>query len=247
MFEKVKYSGALCGSGLLVSFSGINLSLDHKYKIKFDNVNTIPSTTRVTLNPSEYFLTPSDTSPLLSTIFTSNSNISDNSSINIISLSVFDSGNALIYKDYKSIVCENLCGSGVPLPPPPSVTPTLTPTVTPTTTPTPSPRPQPPLLSIRAAFNQTINTVPSCSNVLVAAKAYGIIGNTYSYSFGTDMTGVNLNISNPSGKITILQNPTYVYTNITLPEVCKAYYLEFGLSDSVYTVQSAAIFKCGDC
>lgn len=247
MAEKLNYSGNSCASGILVSFSGLDLSLDQRYRITFDSVNTIPLTTVLKLNPTGYFLTPSETSPILQTLFSSRSNISDNSSVNLISLSVYNSNEELIYRDYKAINCENMCGSGVPIPPTPSVTPTMTPTNTPTPTPTPPPPTPPALLTIRAAFDGLINRLGSCNNVLIRAKAYGNINQTYSYSFGTDMTGVDLKISNPSGVITILENPTYVYTNITLPESCKNYSLEFGLSNGVDTVQSAAIFKCGNC
>lgn len=245
MIEKLNYTGQFCKSGVLVFFSGINLSLDETYRIRFDTVNAIPSGTIVKLNPTGYALTPSETSPILTTLFTSRSNISDNSSSNLIALSIYNSSDNLIYKDYKSIVCENLCGNGFVVTPTPTVTPTITPTITLTPSQTP---PQPsPLFSIRAAFDQLINKLPFCDKVLIKAKAFGTINQTYSYSFGTDMSGVDLQISNPSGSITILQNPTYVYTTISLPESCKNYSLEFGLSDGVNTVQSAAIFSCGNC
>ena len=247
MVEKLNYSGSACASGILISFSGLNLSLDQTYKIKFDNINTIPITTILRLNPTGYFLTPSETSPVLQTFLSSRSNISDNSSINLVSLSIYNSNEELIYKDYKAISCENMCGSGVPIPPTPSVTPTLTPTNTPTPTPTPPPPTPPALLNIRASFDRLINKLGSCNKALIRAKAYGNLNQTYAYSFGTDMSGVDLEISNPSGFITILENPTYVYTTITLPESCKNYSLEFGLSDDTNTVQSAAIFRCGNC
>lgn len=247
MPEKLKYSGAACSSGILISFSGINLSLDETYKVVFDKIDSIPITTNVKLNPTGYFLKPSDTSPVFQTFLSSSSNISDNSSVNLISLSVYNNQNSLIYKDYKTLSCENMCGSGVPMQPTPSVTPTFTPTNTPTPTPTPSQPPPPPLLTIRAAYDNLINKLSSCEKVLIKAKAYGTINQTYSYTFGTDMTGVDLKISNPSGYITIFENPTYVYTNITLPESCKNYSLEFGLSDGTNTVQSVANFSCGNC
>lgn len=244
MPEKLNYSGNVCGSGFVVSFSGLSLSLDQTYRVEFNSLNTIPATTVLRLNPTGYFLTPSETSPIIQTLFSSNSNISDNSSVNLIGLSIYDESNTLIHRDYKSIVCENLCGSGFPVSP----TPTSTPTMTPTHTPTPTPTPQSiPTLSIRAEFDKLINRLPSCNNALVRAKAYGVVGQTYAYSFGTDMTGTNLNISEPSGYISIIANPTYVYTNITLPESCKDYALEFGLSDGTDTVQAAAIFRCGNC
>lgn len=244
MPEKLNYSGNCCSSGILVSFSGLNLSLDKTYRVVFNNVDNIPMTTNVKLNPTGYSLTPSETSPLLQTLFTSNSNISDNSSINLISLSVYNDQNELVHKDYKTLACEDMCGSGIPLSPTPSITPTQTPTSTPTPTPTPQP---PPLFVIRAAYDNLINKLPSCNNTLIKAKAYGNINQTYSYSFATDMVGVDLKISNPSGYITIFENPTYVYTNITLPESCKNYSLEFGLSDGTDTVQSVAVFSCGNC
>jgi hypothetical protein len=247
MAEKLNYSGNVCSSGVLIDFSGLNLSLDQIYKIKFDHINTIPATTIVKLNPTGYFLIPSETSPVLQTVFSSNSNISDNSSINLISLSVYNSDEELIYRDFTSIACENICGPGVELQPTPPPTPTITPTNTLTPTPTSSAPIPPALFSIRAVFDALINKLGSCNKVLVRGKAYGNINETYSYSFGTDMIGVDLNISNPSGLITIFENPTYVYTTITLPESCKDYSLEFGLSDNTRTVQSVAMFRCGNC
>jgi len=245
MIEKLYYSGSGCNSGVLVFFSGANLSLDQTYRILFDNVNSIPNTSVVKLNPSGYFLTPSETSPSFVTFFTGKSNISDNSSTNLISLSIYNSSNELIYKDYKSIVCENLCGDGIPLSPTPSPTPTITPTIT--LTPTMTPPAPSPLFNLRASFDRLVNKLSGCNQVLIRGKAYGNINQTYAYSFGTDMVGTDLQISNPSGFITILENPTYVYTTITLPESCKNYTVEFGLSDGTNTVQSAAAFSCGNC
>lgn len=247
MVQKISYSGSVCSSGVLISFSGLNLSLDETYKIGFNNLSNIPETTSVTLNPTGYLLSPSETSPILSTIFRSHSNYSTNASVNLIGLSVYNSSNELIHRDYVAITCDSLCGTGVPISPTPTMTPTITPTITPTPTRTP-PAPSPPAtLNIKTGFDQLINILPSCNNVLIRAKAYGDLNQTYAYAFGTDMTDVDLQISNPSGYITILQNPTYVYTNITLPESCKDYVLEFGLSSNIHTVQSLGIFRCGNC
>ena len=49
MPNKLRYSGKICESGILVSFSGINLSLDDTYKIQFDTVNTVPDSTVTSL------------------------------------------------------------------------------------------------------------------------------------------------------------------------------------------------------
>jgi hypothetical protein len=247
MVEKLSYSGPICYSGVVISFSGLDLSLDELYSIKFDNLSTIPSATNVTLNPTGFLLAPSEKSPVLSTIFKSASNYSNNASLNLISLSVYNESNELIHRDYKSISCESLCGTGIPLSPTPTVTPTITPTITPTPTQTPPPPSPQPTLNIRTAFDRLINVLPTCNKVLIRAKAYGDINQTYNYTFGTDMAGVDLQISNTAGSITILQNPTYVYTTITLPESCKDYVVEFGLSDENNTVQSAAVFRCGNC
>lgn len=243
MIEKIKSSGNLCASGILVAFSGINLSLDNTYKISFNTVNTIPVSTNVILNPTGYFLKPSSTQPIIYTLFKSISNISDNSSSNLIKLNIYDSNNNLIHQDYKAISCENMCGSGVPITPTPTCTPSATPGPTPTPTPTPSNAPIIPPLNIAVSFDKLVNKSRDCK-VLVRAKAYGDLNKTYSYTFETDMQGVDLRISNPSGFITITENPTYVYTYITLPEKYKNYAIEFGLSDTINTVQSAAIFVC---
>lgn len=247
MIEKISYSGTVCLSGVIVSFSGINLSLDERYSVRFNRLSTIPETTSVTINPTGYLLTPSETSPILSTLFTSASNYTSNASINIISLSIYNQSNQLVHTDYKSIACDTLCGTGIALSATPTPTPTMTPTLTPTPTPTPPPPPPPITINIKTDFDRLINTLPACDKVLIRAKAYGDLNNTYVYTFGTDMTGVDLQISNPSGYITILENPTYVYTTISLPESCKDYVLEFGLSDVNNTVQSAAVFRCGNC
>jgi hypothetical protein len=252
MSQKLKYSGNLCSSGVLVSFSGLNLSLEDTYKIIFNNVGSFPSgNTNVIFNPTGYILSPSEPSPIVQTLFRANSNMSDNSSLNLIGLSIYNSQNQLIYTEYKSIACENLCGPGVPIPPTPTPTntPTMTPTITPTitTTPTPTPTPPPPPLAIVASWDRYINKLGNCSNVTIRAKAYGVIGQTYNYQFNTDMNGVDLNISNPSGVITIFENPTYVYTAISLPASCQNYTLEFGISDGFNTVQSVGVFRCGNC
>lgn len=240
MIEKLNYSGGLCSSGILVQFSGVNLALDQNYTVSFKATSSIPGTTSVVCNPTGYVLSPSNQSPILITLVKINSSISDNSSINLINLSVYDSSDTIVYNDYKSIVCANLCGSGVPITP----TPTVTPTFMPTPTPTPTPAPE---IPIKAIFDKMINILPVCNKALVSAKAYGILNQTYRYSFGSDMSSVDLNISNPSGYITLLQNPTTIYTTITLPEQCKNYVLEFGLFDEQYSVQSAAAFRCGNC
>lgn len=238
MIEKLNYSGGSCFSGILVKFSGVNLALDQTYTVGFTATNSIPGTTSVKCNPTGYLLSPSEGSPVLITLVNINSSMSDNSSINLINLSVYDNSNTIVYNDYKTIVCENLCGNGVPITPTPSITPTITPT------PSPTPGPEVP---IKAVFDKVINILPVCNKALVSAKAYGILNQTYRYSFGSDMNAVDLQISNPSGHITLLQNPTTIYTTITLPEECKNYVLEFGLFDDQYSVQSAAAFRCGNC
>jgi hypothetical protein len=256
MAEKIKYSSSLCSSGLIVSFSGANLLLEEKYKVVFDTISSIPNTTKISLKPTGYYLVPSQSSPIFYTVFSANSNIADNSSTNIIGLSIYNSLDNLIYQERKSIVCGNLCGpNAVPLTPTPTPTPTVTPTnvgllftqtptLTPTNTPTPSPQP---VMNVSVNFDRLINLNSACNNILVRGTAYGPINKRYAYSFGTDMSGVDLKISNPSGFVTLLSNPTYIYTAITMPESCQDYSLEFGLSDGAITVQSAAIFRCGNC
>lgn len=252
MAEKLQYSGAACSQGFTISFSGLNLSLNDTYRIEFNNITSFPLVgTSVSFSPNSYILSPSETSPVVRTFYKAISNRSDNSSLNLVELSVYNTANELIHKDYKSIFCDSLCGSGVAIPPTPtpSITPTATVTVTPTITvtssPTPSRPPQP--LSMQAQWDRYINKLGNCSNVTIRAKAIGVIGQTYNYEFSTDMNGVDLNISKPSGVITILQNPTYVYTAISLPTSCSNYPLEFGLSDGNNTVQAVAMFRCGNC
>jgi hypothetical protein len=252
MSQKFKYSGDLCSRGVLVSFSGLNLSLGNEYTAVFDNISSFPTgNTRVSFDPKRHTLTAQAASPTLDTFFRANSDISDNSSLNLIRLSVYDSQNQLIHTEYRSIQCENLCGPGVPIlpSPTPTITPTITPTVTPTVTftPTPSQTPPPPPLSMVVSWEKYINPLGDCSNVTIRATASGTIGKTYNYQFNTDMKGVDLNISNRSGIITIFKNPTYVYTAISLPRSCQNYTLEFGLSDGFNIVQAVGVFRCGNC
>lgn len=248
MSEKLQYSANLCSSGVLISFSGLNLSLDETYKIVFNSIEAFPSgTTAIGFNPTGYFLSPSETSPVVRTLFTSKSNMSDNSSLNLIGLSIYNSQDEIIHKDYKSISCGDLCGGGILIPPSPTPSPTVTVTPTNQPTPTPTPTPPPPPLAIRTSWDRYINRLANCSQVTVRAKAFGVIGQTYNYQFNTDMNNVDLNISNPSGVITIFENPTYVYTTISLPSSCDNYTLEFGISDGINTVQSVGIFRCGNC
>jgi len=251
MAEKLIYSPNICGSGILISYTGLNLSLDETYRITFTSLGSIPTQTNVTIDPTGYLLRSQKPSPELKTFVKINSNMSDNSSNNIIALSIYDSNDTLIYTDYKNLVCGTLCGSGYPIPASPTPTPsvTITPTLTPTPTITPTVTASPPAppLAFSASFDRYINTLGDCNKVTIRGKAQGVIGETYRYKFNTDMNGLDLKLSNPSGVITILDNPTYVYTEITLPNSCQNYILEFGLSDANQTVQSMAVFRCGNC
>jgi hypothetical protein len=166
---KTKYSGGSCESGVTISFSGLTiLKPNNTYFISFYPINSIPSG-YTTLNPPYYFLKPINEEPDGFTVstygrFLTNYSL-DNSSSNIIELSIYDANNKSvftvddipIYRERRHIKCGNLCGpSGLPnysgevaarLPsrtptntPTPTITPTIsiTPSITPTITITPT-------------------------------------------------------------------------------------------------------------
>jgi hypothetical protein len=260
MANKINYAGNLCSSGVSVPFSGISLALNNTYRINFSCVSTISPNSQVILNPTGYNLTPSETKLTLQTnLLVNNGYNLDNSSSNIVKLSIFNSSNTEIYRDYVAVTCGDLCGSsGVPSPTvtptitpsvsstPPSPSPTVTPTVTSTLTPTPTPtRTQ--ALPFYVAFDNYVTQLDSCSKVVVGAKVYGLLNQLYQYNFSTDMTGTDFYMSNPSGTILLTSNPTYVYTAISLPLPCLNYSLKFGVTNANHTVQTVGFFRCGNC
>ena len=148
---KVQYMPNVCESGALISFAGLSmLKPNNVYFIAFNPINSIPSG-YIILNPPYYFIKPINEEVSGVTVstygrFLTNSNL-DNSTSNIIELSIYDANNQEIftssdipiYRERRHIRCGNLCGpSGIPTyigevaARIPSTTPTNTPTVTPT-------------------------------------------------------------------------------------------------------------------
>lgn len=247
MPSTISYSGIACASGIVVPFSGINLSLNQPYSVQFSCISRMPEST-FALRPTGFSFVPSEKNTTLSTIFSAiNAFTQFNSSSNIIKLSIFNSNNTEIYRDYAAVYCGNLSSDPVRPDPTPSPTPTITitPTKTPTPTPTPTPSQTPPI-GFSASFANLITTYPKCGQVVVTGIANGTLNSNYTYSFSTDMSD-ELAIGNQTGIITITQNPTYVYTTIVLKETCKNYSLKFGLSNSNVTTQSIGFFRCGSC
>lgn len=257
MSTTVKYSGESCASGIIVPFSGISLPTNQTYRIEFSCISRMPEST-YTINPTGFFLSPSDKNLTLNTIFSARNQYTlYNSSSNIVKLSIYNSNNSEIYRDYAAVYCGNLSIDPIMPTPTPTISPTTspTPTFTPTNTPTatntptltttPTPSNTPPI-SFSASFPSLVNSYPACGQVVVTGIANGIINKNYQYSFTSEGIG-ELGIGNQTGIVTITQNPTYVYTTVNLQKRCENYSLKFGLSDGVSTVQSIAFFRCGNC
>lgn len=253
------YSGTVCRDGVIVAFSGINLNTDQTYRIAFSASSRNPDSS-YELFPTGFLYKPSNKTSTVTTFFSaSNPYTSYNSSSNIIKLSIFNSSEVEIYRDYSVVNCGNLSQDPIL----PSATPTLTPTATPTitktpaitTTPsntptqtiTPTPSVTPPL-GMSASFPQFVTNVPRCGSNIVYGIAKGKLGQTYNYSFSTEM-GKELEFSNPTGTITITNGDLThnIYTAVTIKEKCLNYSIKFGISNGQKTVESIGFFVCGNC
>lgn len=247
MPSTVSYSGIACASGVIVPFSGISLSLNQPYRVEFTCISRMPEST-FDLKPTGFYFTPSQRNSTLSTIFSAiNGFTAQNSSSNIIKLSIYNDSSSEIYRDYAAVYCGNLSNDPIQVTRTPTPTPTIT--ITPTKTPTPTPTPTPsvtPPITFSAAFPALVNTYNRCGQVVVTGVANGLLNQSYTYSFTSDMSDEFV-IGNQTGIITITQNPTYVYTTVLLQENCKNYSLKFGLSNGQVTVQSVGFFRCGSC
>jgi hypothetical protein len=246
MPSTVSYSGPACASGVLVSFSGVNLELNKSYTVGFSCISSMPVSTSF-LSPSGFLFTPSEQISSFSTLFSAkNAFTLFNSSSNIIKLSIYDQETE-IYRDYSAVYCGNLSNDPIQIVPTPTPTPTitLTPTITPTPAVTPTPSTTPPI-NFSASFPQFLTTYEQCDQIVVTGVARGIMNKTYAYSFSTD-TNDELSFENQTGNITIVSDPTYVYTTVNLRRQCDNYSIKFGLSDNDITVQSISFLKCGSC
>jgi hypothetical protein len=206
----------------------------------------MPASTSV-LSPTGFVFTPSEKVSSFSTLFSArNSFTLLNSSSNIVKLSIYDQGTE-IYRDYSAVYCGNLSNDPIQIVPTPTPTPTitLTPTITPTPTVTPTPSTTPPI-NFSASFPQFLTTYEQCDQIVVTGLARGIMNRNYAYSFSTD-TNDELSFENQTGNITIVSDPTYVYTTVNLRQQCNNYSIKFGLSDNGVTVQSISFLKCGSC
>jgi len=262
MPNKIYYAGNLCSGGVVVPFSGINLSLNQTYRINFSCISTISPNSQVTLNPTGYMLTPSERELKLQTnLLVKNGYNIDNSSSNIVQLSIFNSNNTEIYRDYVAVTCGDLCGAnGIPastatptITPsqtstPPLVTPSVTPTITPTITLTPTPT-RTRALTFKVEFDskEFITNLPACNQAIVKANIYGLVNEYYQYRFSTDMVGTDLGLSNPSGTVLLTSNPTTVVTTVSMPRPCTNYSLKFGVTNTGHTVETIGFFNCGNC
>jgi hypothetical protein len=268
MPNTVSYDGFSCASGIPIYFDGISLPIKNTYRIEFSCTSRIPDSS-FSFNPSGFYYTPSNKNfQLATTFFAANKYTLYNSSSNIIKLSIYNNNNVEIYRDYTAVKCGNLSDDPIqPTATPtqsPTATPTATasPTVTPTATPaatvtrtnsvtpTPSVTQTPsmtPPLGFSASFDTLLQDVGACGQVLVRGIANGRIGQTYNYRFSTDMLGVDMNIGNPTGVITIANNPTYIDTTLFMGVKCRNYSLKFGLSNGSARVESVAFFRCGQC
>jgi hypothetical protein len=252
------YSGNLCGSGVLVSFTDVGLNIGENYTVSFSSVSRMPDSS-YSIVPTGFVIKPSSSISTFSTIFSaSNPYTTYNSSSNIIKLSIFNSYNIEVYRDYASIYCGNLSQDPIM----PSATPTITPTRTPRATITPNPTQTPsvtptltitttpsitPPISFSASFDKLTQDFPTCGQVTIRGVAMGIPNRTYQYSFTSDMVNSDFVIGNTTGTVTITNNPTYVYTTIDMNKPCDYYSLKFGLSDGSTVVQSVGFFRCGEC
>lgn len=253
------YSGNVCASGVLVSFSGIDLSIGKNYTVAFSAASRLPEGT-FEIVPTGFTIKPATNISTFSTIFSaSNPFTVYNSSSNIIKLSVFDDTNTEIHRDYAAIYCGNLSQDPVKpfsttTPTPTStvtatITPTrtVTPTVTPTITSTVTPSLTPPI-GFAASFPQFLTKIDNCGEVTIYARATGKMGQSYTYRFSTDMNQ-GLEFSNATGVITISNSSLShdIYTTMTMTNPCDNYSVKFGISNGQKTVESIGFFVCGNC
>jgi hypothetical protein len=210
------------------------------------------------LFPTGFDLKPASNKVVLSTFFsTINPYTLNNSSSNIIKLSILNDSNKEIYRDYAGIYCGNLSKDPIQSTATPTTTPTITPTssltptttctptITPTITPTVTPSITPPL-GFSASFPQLVTKSNKCGDVLIYGIANGKIGQSYTYHFITDMTQ-GIEVSNQTGTITLTNTSESVYTTVSLKESCKNYSVKFGISNGQTTVESIGFFVCGNC
>lgn len=247
MPSTVSYSGPSCASGVIVPFSGVSLALNQPYSIEFSCISRMPEST-FALKPTGFVFVPSERQSTLTTVFSAvNAFTIDNSSSNIIKLSVYNNQGTEIYRDYAAVYCGNLSDDPIQVDPTPTPTPTNT--VTPTTTPTPTPTPTPsttPPLPFSASFENLITSFDQGGQVVIRGVANGVLNTNYIYTFesgGAEEVG----IGNQQGVVTITEKPTYVYTTILLQRECTNYPIKFGLSDGTTTVQSIGFFRFGQC
>jgi hypothetical protein len=252
---------------VLVAFSGIKLNTNENYMVQFNCISRMPESS-YKIFPTGFYLKPSSTKVLLSTFFsTVNPYTLNNSSSNIIKLSIFNENNKEIHRDYSAIYCGNLSKDPIQptatvtpnskTPVTPKVTPThiVTPTVTktvtktktatPTVTPTVTPSTTPPL-GFYASFPQLVTKTNKCGDLLIYGIATGEIGQSYTYRFSSDMNQA-FELSNPTGIITLTKTSENVYTTVLLKESCKNCSLKFGISNGQTTVESIGFFVCGNC
>lgn len=169
MIQKQQASQNLCSSGVVITFSGVPVSVNKDYQFSFWKDSCIPSLSDITIDPTGYYLRPSSTGVKAFTYVKANTAYTaDNSSLTVIGLSVKDlESNQEIYRDYIHLSCGNLCSEqGQPLSTAlPTRTPTPTTSPTPTNTPTTSITPTRTVTpSITATRTQTPSVTPTKSD-----------------------------------------------------------------------------------
>jgi hypothetical protein len=259
MSIRLNQTGKECKDGILLSFSGINLSYDDNYLIKFDCVSTIPQSANVRVDPTGYYLKPSEKDLILQTYFSSHTPYNlDCSTTNIIKLSIINSSNVEVHRDYISLICGSLCQeSGIIQN---SATPTTTPTLTPTPTVTPNITPSPSvtptltpsvtssqLINFRVSFDNEVNNLTDCDQNIIRIGIWGVPGQRYSYSFGSDMREAGFDLAITSGNLTLQTSPTYLFNSLTMNKPCEYYSITATLTDGRNTVQDIGVFRCGQC
>jgi len=257
MSIRLNQTGQQCKDGVLLSFSGINLSYDDNYLIRFDCVSKVPSSADVRVDPTGYYFKPSEKNLTLQTYFSSNTPYNlDGSTTNVIKLSILNSSNIEVYRDYISLICGSLCeqsgiiqNSATPtVTPTNTATPTATPNVTasPTITPTLTPSvTSSQLINFRISFDNKINNLTDCNTNTIRIGIWGVPGQRYSYSFGSNMREQGFDLAITSGNLTLQTSPTYLFNAITLNKDCEYNSVVATLTDGRNTVQDIGVFRCG--
>jgi hypothetical protein len=257
MSIRLNQTGQQCKDGVLLSFSGINLDYNDNYLIRFDCVSKVPASASVRIDPTGYYFKPSEKNITLETYFSSYTPFNlDFSTTNVIKLSIINSSNVEVHRDYISLICGSLCeesgiiqNSSTPTvtptnSPTPTVTPNITasPTVTPTLTPSVT---SSQLINFRISFDNEVNNLTDCRQSVIRVGIWGVPGQRYEYSFGSNMREPRFELAITSGNLTLQTSPTYLFNTISINKPCEYNSIVATLTDGRNTVQDIGVFKCG--